>query len=104
MLTKIKEFQKQARSLGRDENNIEEFKLWLEANEKSASAVNEWGKRVSPIHEKLVELYDELKDEWIDDELRGDFSVMGEGGQLEFLNWVERTHPEDLEELEDLEE
>jgi hypothetical protein len=36
MLSKIKEFQRQAKALGRNAYSIEEFKLWLDAQTKTA--------------------------------------------------------------------
>jgi cytoskeletal protein CcmA (bactofilin family) len=33
MLNKIEKFQRQAKALGRDENSVEEFKMWLKAEE-----------------------------------------------------------------------
>lgn len=41
MINKIKQFQKDAEVLGKDKNNIEEFKLWLEADKIQKRAVDE---------------------------------------------------------------
>jgi hypothetical protein len=38
MLNKIKEFQRQANELKRDPNSLSEFKLWLDAQTKTAAS------------------------------------------------------------------
>jgi hypothetical protein len=37
MLDQIKAFQKEAKALGRNENSVEEFKLWIESESQSQS-------------------------------------------------------------------
>jgi hypothetical protein len=50
MLSKIKEFQRQANELKRDENSVDEFRLWLEAKtaEEKVFPENTLPRRIQP--------------------------------------------------------
>jgi hypothetical protein len=74
MLNKIKEFQRQANKLKRDANSVEEFRLWLEADQKmielNAGIVPSTIKQVDEVYSRfkgakndLTKLYHELKGE-----------------------------------------
>ena len=57
MLKLIEKFQKDAQRLGRDRNSIEEFKIWLEAEEKGGSV---WEGAKKNITDYTIELDNDL--------------------------------------------